>query len=60
MKVASEMARLVLEMRDAAQNEKVKKQRLELLAERFLKFTGHAREPHSIRQMRTEWVVISR
>lgn len=40
MAIATEMARLVLEMRDASQNEKQMKQRLELLAEHFLRITG--------------------
>jgi hypothetical protein len=40
MEIASEMARLVLEMRDHRQNTGSNKQRLELLAEHFLKITG--------------------
>ena len=42
--IAAEMARLVLEMRDNGRNAGVRKQRLELLAEGFLRITGHKRE----------------
>jgi hypothetical protein len=48
MEIASEMARLVLEMRDSSRGEKQKKQRLELLAEHFLRITGQERESGSI------------
>jgi hypothetical protein len=50
MEIAAEMARLVLEMRDSRQNAKLKKERLELLAEHFLRLTrqGRDREPDSI------------
>ena len=41
MEIATEMARLVLDMRDSSRNEKQNKQRLELLAEQFLRLTGH-------------------
>jgi hypothetical protein len=44
MEIATEMARLVLEMRDTSGNEKQRKQRLELLAEHFLRITGQDRE----------------
>jgi hypothetical protein len=47
MEIASEMARLVLEMRDGSQNTKVNRQRLELLAQRFLEITGRASESDS-------------
>jgi hypothetical protein len=40
MEIATEMARLVLEMRDSSRNEKRRQQRLEMLAEHFLRITG--------------------
>ena len=40
MEIAAEMAHLVLEMRDNTLHEKQRKQRLELLAEHFLRLTG--------------------
>jgi hypothetical protein len=39
MEIASEMARLVLEMRDSGRDSRLKKKRLELLAESFLRIT---------------------
>jgi hypothetical protein len=48
MEIATEMARLVLEMRDNSRNEKQNKQRLELLAEHFLRIAGQERERDSI------------
>ncbi|MGA8622803.1 MAG: hypothetical protein WB660_30305 [Candidatus Sulfotelmatobacter sp.] len=39
IEIATEMSRLVLEMRDNVRNAGVKKQRLELLAEHFLRIT---------------------
>ena len=47
MEVASEMARLVLEMRGNSQNARLKK-RLELLAEHFLQVTGQGAGAESI------------
>lgn len=47
MEVASEMARLVLEMRNKSQNARLK-HRLELLAEHFLRITGQERGSDSI------------
>jgi hypothetical protein len=47
MEIATEMAALVLEMRDGSQNTKVNRQRLELLAQRFLEITGRASESDS-------------
>jgi site-specific DNA-adenine methylase len=44
MEIATEMSQLVLEMRDTNSNEKQRKQRLELLAEHFLRITGQDRE----------------
>jgi hypothetical protein len=43
MAIAAEMARLVLEMRDTSRNEKRRKQRVELLAEHFLRITQDTR-----------------
>jgi hypothetical protein len=43
MEIATEMARLVLEMRDTSRNEKQRKQRVELLAEHFLRITQDTR-----------------
>jgi hypothetical protein len=48
MGIAAEMARLVLEMRDNSRNAGEKKQRLELLAERFLQFAGQEQQSDSI------------
>jgi hypothetical protein len=48
MEIATEMSRLVLEMRDTSRNAGVKKQRLELLAEHFLRITGQERESDSM------------
>jgi len=48
MEIASEMAQIVLEMRDTSQNASSKKQRLEVLAQRFLQMTQPHREPGSI------------
>ena len=48
MEIATEMSRLVLEMRDTSRNGKQTKQRLELLAEHFLRITGQIRESDSI------------
>lgn len=48
MEIASEMARLVLEMRDDGRNEKQKKQKLELLAQHFLRIAGLERQSDSI------------
>ena len=49
MEIASEMARIVLEMRVAGStNAKLMKQRLELLAEHFLQITGQEKESDSI------------
>jgi hypothetical protein len=47
MEIATEMARLVLEMRDRGQNPRLK-QRIELLAEHFLRIVGQERSPDSI------------
>ena len=44
MKTATEMSRLVLEMRDNSQNGLQNKRKLELLAEHFLRITGQDRE----------------
>jgi hypothetical protein len=43
MEIATELARLVLEMRDTSRNEKQRKQRLKLLAEHFLRITQDTR-----------------
>lgn len=43
MEIATEMARLVLEMRDTSRNEKQRKRRVELLAEHFLRITRDTR-----------------
>jgi hypothetical protein len=51
MEIATEMARLVLQMRDSTRNAGVKKRRLELLAERFLEITGHERDCDSTAQL---------
>jgi hypothetical protein len=51
MEIATEMSRLVLEMRDTSRNEKQRKQRLELLAEHFLRITGQDREQDSAPQL---------
>ena len=48
MEIATEMARLVLEMRDSSANTKVKKQRLHLLAESFLRMTGQGTPSDSV------------
>jgi site-specific DNA-adenine methylase len=48
MEIATEMSRLVLEMRGTSRNEKETKQRLELLAEHFLRMTAQDRESDSI------------
>jgi site-specific recombinase XerD len=48
MEIATEMARLVLEMRDGSRNEKRRKQRLEMLAEQFLRITGQDGERNSL------------
>jgi hypothetical protein len=48
MEIASEMARLVLEMRDNGLNAGVRKQRLELLADNFLRITENRSQPDSI------------
>jgi hypothetical protein len=47
MGIATEMAKLVLEMRDSTGNAAVKKQRLELLAETFLRITGQESKSNS-------------
>jgi hypothetical protein len=47
LEIATEMSRLVLEMRDASQNAKLKKKRLELLAQRFLEIIGQGSESDS-------------
>jgi hypothetical protein len=46
--IATEMSGLVLEMRDSSQNANLKKKRLEMLAENFLRMTGQGRERNSI------------
>ena len=46
--IASEMARLVLDLRDTNANEKPRKQRPELLAEHFLHITGQETESDSV------------
>jgi hypothetical protein len=43
-----EMSRFVLEIRDNNRNEERGKQRLEFLAEQFLRITGQSRESSSI------------
>ena len=48
MGIATEMARIVLEMRDTKQNAGIKKQRLELLAEHFLRVTQNGSQSDSI------------
>jgi hypothetical protein len=50
MEIATEMSRLVLRMRDTSRNGKQTKQRLELLAEHFLRITGQERNPESVGQ----------
>jgi hypothetical protein len=50
MEVATEMSKLVLEMKDTSRNGKQEKQRLELLAEHFLRITGQERNPESVGQ----------
>ena len=52
MDIAAEMARLVLEMRDNSRNVGVKKQRLELLAEHFVRITETG-DPDSISSVAT-------
>ena len=47
LEIATEMARLVLEMRDRGQNPRLK-QRIKLLAEHFLRIVGQERSPDSI------------
>ncbi len=48
MEIATEMARLVLEMRGTNQNTKANRKKLELLAEHFLRMTGQNRQSDSI------------
>lgn len=50
MEAATEMAGLVLELRDSSQNAKLK-QRLELLAEHFLRITRQKKEAEAIARM---------
>jgi hypothetical protein len=40
MEIGSEMARIILHMRQSGKNTKVNRQRLELLAQSFLEITG--------------------
>jgi len=47
IEIATEMSRLVLEMRDSHRSEKQRQQRLELLAVHFLWITGQGRESAS-------------
>jgi hypothetical protein len=47
MEIATEMAKLVLQMRGNGRNAGVTKQRLELLAEHFLRIAGQEDEPDS-------------
>jgi hypothetical protein len=53
MEMATEISRLVLEMRDNSRNERQRKQRLELLAEHFLRITEQSREIGSIAPIQT-------
>jgi hypothetical protein len=48
VEIATEMAKLVLEMRENIRNVGVKKQRLELLAEHFLRITENRDQSDSI------------
>jgi hypothetical protein len=48
MEIATEMSRLVLEMRDNTRNDKQRKQKLVLLAQNFLRITGQESELDSI------------
>ena len=48
MEIATEMSRIELEMRDSIANTKVKKQRLHLLAESFLRVTGQGTPSDSV------------
>ena len=48
MEIALEIARLVLEMRDNGRKAGVNKQRLELLAETFLRITGQGTQSDSV------------
>jgi site-specific DNA-adenine methylase len=48
IEVATEMSRLVLDMRNNIRNDKQRKQRLELLAEHFLRITTQERESDSV------------
>ena len=50
MEIATEMSRLVLEMRERGQNPRLK-QRLEILAQHFLRITGQERNPESVGQL---------
>ena len=54
MEIATEMSRLALAMCDSSRNAGAKKQRLELLAEHFLRITGQERESDSVAAMETE------
>jgi hypothetical protein len=53
MELATEMARLVLEMRDRSKNAKVKKKRLEPLTEHFLRITGQVAQSDSLSRVGT-------
>ena len=48
IEIGSEMAKLILEMRDNVRNAGVKKRRLELLAEHLLRIAGREQESDSI------------
>jgi hypothetical protein len=48
MEIGSEMARIILHMRLSGQNTKVNRQRLELLAEQFLRITGYVTQSDSV------------
>jgi hypothetical protein len=50
MEIATEMSRLVLEMREPGKSGKLK-QRLELLAGEFLRVTGQESDPNSTRHI---------
>ena len=54
MEIATEMPRLILEMRDGSQNEKRRKQRLVLLAEHFLRIIGQERGSDSVSPIENE------
>jgi hypothetical protein len=59
MEIASEMAHLVLEMRDNGRNAGVKKQRLELLAEHFLRIVGQGVDSIEIGNRRLDAVTLT-